>query len=249
MSISALVVVGVKEIITTGKMHDEMVSVQAVIKYAMDKAAEQGERSLCFVKAESYASADAMGRRGTVLDNDDLPDMTVKDLRDHFGRVLKVHAMYAEGEAGATSLPSVTEKLMQTQQQRSRALPTPPSGSRYDFRLFRALLINLEAEQLTFPLLDAEQSGKSMLVALSHALQYVLPFNDAEPSPLRAAGRVHLAVPARFKRRSLNDETLSAEHHGEKKTEARASRCAPRPSRFQYHPASNTIPLTVPSRF
>jgi hypothetical protein len=38
VSISALVVVGVKEIITTGKMHDEMVSVQAVIKYAMASA-------------------------------------------------------------------------------------------------------------------------------------------------------------------------------------------------------------------
>ena len=42
--ISALVVVGLKEIITTGKMYDETISVHAVIKFAMDKAAEQAER-------------------------------------------------------------------------------------------------------------------------------------------------------------------------------------------------------------
>ena len=48
VSISASVVVGVKEIIATGKMHNETVSVQVVIKMAMDKAAEQAERSMCF---------------------------------------------------------------------------------------------------------------------------------------------------------------------------------------------------------
>jgi hypothetical protein len=178
--ISALVVVGLKEIITTGKMYDETISVHAVIKFAMDKAAEQAERSLCFVKVEAYASAEAMERRGTLLDNDDLSDMTAKELREHFGRFLKVHAVYTENEAGATSLPSVTEKLMQTQQQRTRALPTPPSGDRFDFRLFRALLVNIENENLSFPLLDADHSGKSMLNALVLALQYVLPFDDTK---------------------------------------------------------------------
>jgi hypothetical protein len=86
--------------------------VNAVIKFAMDKAAEQAERSLCFVKAEACASADAMDRRGWLLDNDDLPKMTAKDLRDHFGTFLKVHAVYAENEAGATSMPSVTETVV-----------------------------------------------------------------------------------------------------------------------------------------
>jgi len=38
-----------------------------------------------------------------------------------------------------------------------------------------------------------------MLTALLLALQYLLPFNDAEPSPLRAAGRIHLVVPNRFR--------------------------------------------------
>ena len=118
VSISASVVVGIKEIVATGKMHNETISVQAVIKFVMDKAAEQAERSLCFVKAEAYASAEAMNRRGTLLDNDDLSDMTAKDLRDHFGRFLKVHSVYAENDAGATSLPSATETLIKTQQQR-----------------------------------------------------------------------------------------------------------------------------------
>mmetsp|Transcript_26045 Transcript_26045/g.76158 ORF Transcript_26045/g.76158 Transcript_26045/m.76158 type:complete len:137 (+) Transcript_26045:118-528(+) len=85
VSISSLVVVGKKEILKSGKLYDESVDVQVVIKSAMDKAAAQAERSLCFVKAEAFASDFAMERRGTELDTDDLPDVTVKHLRDHFG--------------------------------------------------------------------------------------------------------------------------------------------------------------------
>ena len=67
-----------------GKLYDESVDLQVVIKTAMDKAATEAESSLCFVKAEAYASAEAMSGRGTVLDNDDLPDMTVGDGQDGF---------------------------------------------------------------------------------------------------------------------------------------------------------------------
>ena len=56
VSISSLVVVGVKEILKSGKLYDESVDMQVVIKSAMDKAAAQAERSLCFVKAEAFAS-------------------------------------------------------------------------------------------------------------------------------------------------------------------------------------------------
>ena len=75
VSISSLVVVGVKEIIRSGKLYDESVDLPVVIKWAMDKAAAQAERSLCFVKAEAFASVDAMERRGFELDTTDLPDM------------------------------------------------------------------------------------------------------------------------------------------------------------------------------
>ena len=74
-------------------------------------------------------------------------------------------------------------------------------------RLFRALCANLQEEGLSFPLLDAEGSGKRMLTALSLALQYVLPFDLADPSPLRLAGRVHLAVPKRFCTEVYGDES------------------------------------------
>ena len=77
----------------------------------------------------------------------------------------------------SSSLPSGLKEIMGTQQRRPRALPTPPDGTRYDFRLFRALLANLERDGLNFPLLDAQQSGKDMLTALAEALQYVLPFD------------------------------------------------------------------------
>ena len=86
---------------------------------------------------------------------------------------------------------------MQTQQKQSRALPTPSEDNAYGHRLFRALLANLQRDELSFPLLDAEQSGKGMLTAVSEALQFLLPFDDAVPSPLRLNGRVHLKVPKR----------------------------------------------------
>ena len=109
-----------------------------------------------------------MERRGTELDTDDLPNMTVKNLRDHFGQFLKLHAVYAGVQtAGASSLPSATDRLMQAQRYQSRALPAQPNGSAYEFRLFRALLANLCCDELSFPLLDAEQSGKRSIK--SHA--------------------------------------------------------------------------------
>ena len=99
VSVSSNVVV---EIIKSGKMYDESVDLQTVIKSTMVKAAAEAGRNLSFVKAEAYTAADAMDRCGTLLDSDDLPDMAVKDLRDHFGTFLKLRAEYAEEESGAT---------------------------------------------------------------------------------------------------------------------------------------------------
>ena len=96
------------------------------------------------------------------------------------------------GAASGCRLPSGLQKIMDSQRLCPRVLLPAPEGARFDFRLFRALLVNLERERLDFPTLDADQSGKRMLTALSQALQYVLPFDGAEPSPLRLAGRVHL---------------------------------------------------------
>ena len=99
VSVSSHVVV---EIIKSGKMYDESVDLQTVIKSTMVKAAAEAGRNLSFVKAEAYTAADAMDRCGILLDSDDLPDMAVKDLRDHFGTFLKLRAEYAEEESGAT---------------------------------------------------------------------------------------------------------------------------------------------------
>ena len=85
VSISTVVVVGKKEILKSGKLYDESVDMQVVIKSAIDKAAAQAERSLCLVKAEAFVSYIVMEGRGTELDTDDLPDITVKHLHDHFG--------------------------------------------------------------------------------------------------------------------------------------------------------------------
>ena len=74
-------------------MHDESATVQLVIDTALAKAAAHSERSLIFASAEAFQE-DAMERRGTILDADDLSDMHVSDLRNQFGRFLKVHAQF-----------------------------------------------------------------------------------------------------------------------------------------------------------
>ena len=105
VSISSFVVV---ELIKSGKMYDESVDLQKVVRSAMDKAATEAGRSLRYVKAEAYTAADAMDRRGTLLE--DLPGKSVKDLRDHFGTFLKLHAEYAEVESDSSSTDQVTHQ-------------------------------------------------------------------------------------------------------------------------------------------
>ena len=105
VSVSSFVVV---ELIKSGKMYDESVDLQKVVRSAMDKAATEAGRSLCYVKAEAYTAADAMDRRGTLLE--DLPGKSVKDLRDHFGTFLKLHAEYAEVESDSSSTDQVTHQ-------------------------------------------------------------------------------------------------------------------------------------------
>ena len=75
-----------------------------------------------------------MERRGTMLDADDLSDMHVSDLRNQFGRFLKVQAQFNEAEAGTPQvLPaSGLQRIVDTQRQQDRALPAPPEGARFE---------------------------------------------------------------------------------------------------------------------
>ena len=101
-------------------------------------------------------------------------------------------------------------------------VPSAEATNRFEFRIYNALLRHLEANDLGFPVLDAEQSGKSMLRDMSKALQCLLPFDDAEPSPLRVRSRAHTRIPDRFRSEALG-VAHSTNHHGEKKTVERLS--------------------------
>lgn len=218
VNITTRITVGSKAIFTGSKLHEPSASVKVAIDMALDKAAAEAERRLIFESVSAHQSEVALEQRGTIIDNDDLHELTVENVCFDSGRFLKVVAVFDGAPGVPTALPSGLQIITQTQQQQLRALPTQPSGERYDFRLFQALFVNLKAEGLSFPLLDAEHSGKRMLTALLLVLQYLLPFDDFKDSPLRLAGRVHLVVPERFKTESLNKERPSEVHHGEKKT-------------------------------
>ena len=140
-----------------------------------------------------------------------------------FGCNIKVLATAEDSPATPGMRPNAMTRLMQTQAETPRALPPAPDGDRYDYRLLRALLSNLQRDGLSFPVLDANASGQRILSAIAAGLQYVLPFDDSDPSPLRLAGRVHLVVPRRFKTEALNNETPSEDHHGAKPLDSRLS--------------------------
>ena len=99
VSISSLVVVGAKEIIRSGKLYDESVDLPAVIKSAMDKAAAQAERSLCFMKAVS---------RSTLRANVKTIDPAKRDFKDkdEWKQVLKVLQ-----EAGKLTYDAVNDSI------------------------------------------------------------------------------------------------------------------------------------------
>jgi hypothetical protein len=166
----------------------------------------EAEHSVTLQRVEACSSEEAFERRGTELDADDLCEMTVADLRDSFGRFIKVHCSVGSVSSGMApqQLHSTFAEMMAAQQRAKQAeqpskLPTAPSGDRFDFRLQRALILQLEQERLGFPSTDCNVSGANLIRQLAEALQYLLPFDDAVPSPLCAAGRVHLVLPLRFK--------------------------------------------------
>ena len=107
--VTTRVVVGQKVIWTGGKLYDDSVTVQVVIDAAVAKAAAHEGRGLIIQSVESFQSEEAMGRRGTELDSDDLGDTQVAHLRDSFGRWLKVRAALNETEGSAMETSSCSK--------------------------------------------------------------------------------------------------------------------------------------------
>eukprot|EP00966_Prymnesium_polylepis_P216412 5009932-Prymnesium_polylepis.1 len=70
----------------------------------MEKAAVEAEHSVTLQRVEACSSEEAFERRGTELDADDLCEMTVADLRDSFGRFIKVHCSVGSVSSGIAPL-------------------------------------------------------------------------------------------------------------------------------------------------
>ena len=98
-----------------GKLFDESVNVQLVIDWSMEKAAAQTQSRLEFQRVEACLSEEALERRGTELDAGDLSEMTVADLRDSFGRFLKVHCLTDAASSTPTQLPSAFDSMREAQ--------------------------------------------------------------------------------------------------------------------------------------
>ena len=175
-----------------GSIFAESDTVRTIVDAEIQHAGAS-QLAVCSVHAFQAAAAAA----GVELRLDHLGHFTAAMLREDFGRFLKV-TLGTKEAGGVRELPSALDEMQRAQQRGQRMLPAPPVGNNFNHRIFRALIAGIKEHQLGFPLLDAEHSGKGMLRALSLALEYVLPFDAAEPSPLRSEGRVHLTIPERF---------------------------------------------------
>ena len=201
----------------SGRMHEAEVALSLVVSDALERAEPE-------IAAGKLTASTVKCFRTTEFSGTGTVPTTVGILRDMFGCNIKVLATAEDSPATPGMRPNAMTRLMQTQAETPRALPPAPDGDRYDCRLLRALLSNLQRDGLSFPVLDANASGQRILSAIAAGLQYVLPFDDSDPSPLvRLAGRVHLVVPRRFKTEALNNETPSEDHHGAKPLDSRLS--------------------------
>ena len=163
--ITQRVVSGKKVIFNWAKLYDPMLGVQFVVNEALAKAASRSERSLIFAQLKTFSCQAAYdnGATGTEVEPSDLDDLTVAHLRDGLGCFLQIHAEPDAAGVGTPPavLPSGLQKIVDTQQMYSRALPAVPDGPRFEHRLFRALVNNMRRDGLFFPLIDAkpDQSG------------------------------------------------------------------------------------------
>ena len=193
-------------------MHEAEVALSLVVSDALERdEPEIAAGKLTASTVKCFRTREFSGT-GTVLDNEDLGETTVGILRDMFGCNIKVLATAEDSPATHANPGRDAEGAAACARRRP-----------YDYRLLRALLSNLQRDGLSFPVLNANASGQRILSAIAAGLQYVLPFDDSDPSPLRLAGRVHLVVPRRFKTEALNNETPSEDHHGAKPLDSRLS--------------------------
>ena len=102
VAVTSRVICDGKTIFSGGKLYTESATVQAVVNAALEKAAERAERSVLQDLVEACPTEAAMERRGTELEKDELSEMSVADLRDHFGQFLKVHAQFDNAAATPT---------------------------------------------------------------------------------------------------------------------------------------------------
>jgi len=212
VSVTTRVLSGSKVLAISGKRYNEAATVQIMVDDAMAKVEDP---TMELLKVESFASQEATEKPlGVELELDELHEVTAAHLRDDFGRFLVARVKISEG-GGSGSLPSAFDPLKTGAEKQARAeasgqieLPNSAATTLYHGRLFNAIAVQLKSDGLGFNLLDARGSGRDMLRTLSHALQYLLPFDDAESQPLRAPGIVQLVIPRRFTTSQLKSPTL-----------------------------------------
>ena len=180
------------------------------------------------VACSSLAKLDV--RDGIEVDLPNVKAMRAQDL-SAFGHFLWLRCKRPqEPPPQAAPLPSALQMMMRhastaaAMDRQQLHLPTLCADTRYDFKIFNALVNRLKEQNLGFTFSDVG-SAKSLLTAVADTLQYCLPFDDAR-SDAKPRGILHargVQLPSRLTTSGLG---LQPRDHGHKSkpTDARLSR-------------------------
>lgn len=122
------------------------------------------------VKVFDKIESETMVSAGCSFEPPELEALTVEDVLQ-FGRCFVVQVTRTSQNARGCHTSGI-DALMQARQQ--QALPSLLTTDRYDCHLFNALIAHAKSKGLGFPIVDAEHSGRQMLMCLRDALAYIL---------------------------------------------------------------------------
>lgn len=131
------------------------------------------------VRSAAASKGEGLQHSRNALDLRDLALITVDDISSSSTAFLFVKASTEAWESGlvVNQAPKpVVSALAMLLAPQSRKLPARKVSTRYDEKLFNALLDQLEGLELDFPHSEAEHSGLRMLMDVRSALQYALQF-------------------------------------------------------------------------
>ncbi|KAL1518544.1 hypothetical protein AB1Y20_002833 [Prymnesium parvum] len=177
------------------------------VKEVLDQVLESHGGALTLRSAlDVYPTAEENKSQRTELEKSDLGEITVDDVSS-LGYFWVAHCTLPSDVTPQFYRSSALDKVMNVN--KTYVLPPRSPSEKLRFKLFNALVDELEAAGLGWLRADAADSGKGLLDSLSFTLQYILPFDESG-----ALERRSCYIPERFTAAYLKVQLKVLDHHG-----------------------------------